>query len=109
MNKEKIYLLADLAAVAQTEIQKEFADLDPVIGIKRSMRDSGFPVDALTIDCIVSGRRIILLLHDEKPNELVYQFSYIDRDTGSDFITVSYDEVSPLWICGLIKEYMVSE
>ncbi len=105
MNEKKIFQLVELATEAQLEIQKIFKDIDPVIGLVQSMRDSGFPVDALTIDSIVSRKRIILLLHDDKPEELTYQFTYMDKDPGEEFISVEYKDVTADQIYEWIKEY----
>jgi len=48
-----IYRLADIAGLAQQQFQEQHSHIDPVIGVNRQMRNQGFAVDLLTIDCVV--------------------------------------------------------
>jgi hypothetical protein len=68
--------LCDLATIAHTRIQKDFDDLDPIVGVSQNMRNNAVPADAMTIDCLRSGKRIIIILHDQYPDVLMYQFSF---------------------------------
>lgn len=103
---EPIFKLAEIASQAHARIQSDYAKLDPVIGIGRSMRQSGIPADAMTIDCLKSGKRIIIILHDEQPDILRYQFSYKESDPGSEFTVISTKEVSAQtlydWMAGYL-------
>ena len=105
MSEEKIFILSDIAVAAQTEIQKDFKNIDPVIGLIRNMRESGFPADAMTIDCRVSGKRIILILHDDKPEEVDFQFGLIEKDPHDDFESILFSEVNKVQIYTWIKTY----
>lgn len=107
MSEKKIFQLVEIATAAQLKIQEDFKDIDPVIGLIQSMRDSGFPVDALTIDSIVSRKRIIMLLHDDKPDELTYQFTHIDKDPGSEFEAAVYKDVTEEQIYEWIRVYFI--
>mgnify|MGYP003665038028 CR=1 FL=1 len=51
-----IYALAEIAEAAQVEIQASCPLTDPVIGVSRNLRDAGFAVDVMTIDCFKSGK-----------------------------------------------------
>ncbi len=108
MSSGKIFELSDLASAAQAKIQQEFRDIDPVVGIMRSLRESGFSADAMTIDSFCSGKRIILLLHDDKPNEVAYQFSYKDKDPDPEFIHIPFAQVTAdqlyRWMKGYFSE-----
>ena len=109
MSKQDIYALSELAAVAQTAIQQDFDNVDPVIGINRRMRKAGFPADAMTIDSVSSTKRIIVLLHDDKPGDVSYQFSYKDKDPGEKFSHVPFEEVTVDKIYSWIKVYFVDD
>ena len=91
---DKIYALADIAALAQTEFQRNYSHIDPVIGIMRSMRDAGFAADALTIDCITSGKRILFILHDSAPDTLDYLFGYRDKDPDMVFEKIALTDAT---------------
>lgn len=86
MTKEiNIFALGDLAEAAQKDIQAEFPEVNPIIGINRGLRKSGFPADLMTIDDLKSRKRIILMMHDLKPDTLGFQLSTIDEDPGTQF------------------------
>ena len=78
MSDEPLKALSDIATEAHTRVQQQCADLNPVVSIRRGMRDSGIPADAMTLDCLASGKRIVLVLHDHKPGLLLYQFTLIE-------------------------------
>ncbi|GAA5317471.1 MAG: hypothetical protein AseanaTS_26760 [Candidatus Pelagadaptatus aseana] len=105
MTDEPIFKLADLTQQAHTKIQQDFSTIDPVVGISRSMRQSGIPADAMTIDCLKSGKRIIIIVHDEQPDILRYQFSYKASDPGSDFEVVELQDVSAQTLYDWMSDY----
>jgi hypothetical protein len=86
--------LSDLATEAHTRIQQDFANINPVVGISRSMRNSGFPADAMTIDCLKTSRRIIIILHDESPEILRYQFAMRDADPSDNFEELEFEKLT---------------
>ena len=79
MSDEPLKALSDLATEAHTRVQQQCADINPVVSIRRGMRDSGIPADAMTLDCLASGKRIVLVLHDHQPDTLLYQFTLIEE------------------------------
>ena len=85
MAKQDIFALADLAAEAQAKIQQNYAHVNPVIHVRHGLRQSGFPADALTIDCLQTHKRILIILHDEQLDEVQYQFSRTDQDPTDDY------------------------
>lgn len=105
--EETIHRLADKAVEAQTRIQQDFTGIDPVIGVMRSLRDTGFPADAMTIDCLRSRRRIILIIHDDRPQQLSFQFSSIDQDPDAEFSHMALSEVTPETIYQWIRDYLM--
>ncbi len=105
MSEDKIYQLAEIAQEAQAKIQQDFSNIDPIIGILKSLRPSGIPADALTIDCLNTGKRIALILHDSNPDIVAYQFGYSDKDESSDMEQIPLQSVTALQIYEWIKVY----
>ena len=93
MSEKNLELLSDCVTDAHTQIQKDFADINPIVGVSRGMRSVGIPADAMTIDCLKTGKRIIIILHDENPDILQYQFSYKDEVPAVEFQNLSIDKL----------------
>lgn len=109
MSEEALKALSDLASEAHTRIQAAHDDINPVIGVRRGMRDIGIPADAMTIECLRTRRRITLVLHDEKPGLLLYQFSTIDEEAGVDFRQMALSEVGVGTLYDWMQDYFSPE
>ncbi len=107
MNKDKIYEIGDLVAEAQIDIQQKFANVDPVVSISRNMRKSGFPADTMTIDCLKTKKRILFILHDDKPNKINYQFCFSDQDPGPDYKSFLLEALNKEQFFEWMKDYFV--
>jgi len=94
MTDKQLKLVSDAASDAHARIQEDFKNLNPVIGVNRNMRTAGIPADAMTIDCLKSGKRIIIILHDGQPDHVSYQYSFKDQDPGPDFELLPLDDVN---------------
>jgi hypothetical protein len=94
MAEDPLKALSDMASVAHARIQQAHQDINPVVGVRRGMRDIGIPADAMTIDCLRTRRRIMLVLHDEEPGLLLYQFASMDKDVGDDFERMALSAVT---------------
>lgn len=105
MTETRLQILCDIATDAHTHIQKKFQDINPVIAVSQKMRASGVPADAMTIDCLKSGKRIILVLHDHHPDIINYQFSYRDKDPEGKFEQIKFREVTSMQIYNWIENY----
>jgi len=97
--------LADLASLAHARIQQDFAQLDPIVGVSRNMRTQGVPADLITIDCLKSGKRIILLLHDQQPGSLSYQFSWRRAEAPDGFESLPLAPVSADTLYAWMRDY----
>ena len=80
MSNKPLQTLSDIASEAHTLVQQADNHLNPVVAVRRGMRDAGIPADAMTIDCLQSRRRILLVLHDQQPDALLFQFTRMDDD-----------------------------
>ena len=97
--------LSDMITEAHTRIQQAYEHINPVVGVRRGMRDVGIPADAMTIDCLQTRGRIVLILHDEQPGVLLYQFGTIDEDAGEDFQRMDLAEVSAETLFTWMQDY----
>lgn len=107
MTHKHLEALCDLTTTSHTRIQQDFKAIDPVVGISQKMRTSGIPVDAMTIDCLKSGKRIIIILHDQQPEILRYQFSFKDQDPADEFEQMSFSELSEDTLYNWMKDYFL--
>tara|TARA_R110001592_G_scaffold52511_14_gene160743 strand:+ start:13948 stop:14280 length:333 start_codon:yes stop_codon:yes gene_type:complete len=97
--------LSDMATEAHTQIQQNCATINPIVGINRGMRDQGIPADAMTIDCLATGKRIILILHDQHADLVRYQFSFKDQDPTDIFDAISLSELTSSTLYDWMKNY----
>lgn len=86
--------VCDAVEAAHTKIQDDFEDINPVVGVNRQMREIGIPTDVMTIDCIRSGRRILLVFHDHQPETAEYQFCRRDEDPADEFETIAIEKLT---------------
>jgi hypothetical protein len=97
--------LSDMASDAHARIQAAHEHINPVVEVRRGMRDSGMPADVMTLDCLRTRRRITLILHDEQPGVLLYQFVTIDDEVGDSFQNMALAEVSTQTLFDWMQEY----
>jgi hypothetical protein len=103
--KKPLELLSDLITEAHTKIQKNFININPVVGVNRKMRGTGIPVDVMTIDCLKTGKRIIIVLHDQQPNIIQYQFSFKAEDPADEFSVLSIEALNSQTLYEWMKDY----
>ncbi len=110
MSEERLKRLADAVTDAHTRIQAEFADINPVVGINRQMRTQGIAVDLMTIDCLRTQKRIIVVLEDQTPERIRYQFAWRDRDPSDQFAELPASALDADLLFQWIRDYFrVSE
>ena len=107
LNDQPLALLSDIATETHTLIQRDFNDINPVVGVSRNMRSKGVPADAMTIDCLKTGKRIILILHDDNPDEVLYQFSFKAEDPGDGFLSIKLNDLTVLKLYDWIQSYFL--
>jgi len=105
LSKKILEIVSDFASEAHAKIQTDFADINPVIGLNLGMRNVGIPADAITIDCLKTGKRIIIVLDDRQPDVVQYQFSYKAQDPDEKFESLSISDLSILVFYTWMKDY----
>ncbi|MEH6466650.1 MAG: hypothetical protein V7722_03385 [Porticoccus sp.] len=108
MTDKPLSLLSDAISEAHVRIQADFEEINPVVGVSQKMRSHGIPVDMVTIDCLKSGKRIIVILHDEQPDIVSYQFSFKAEDPDDKFETIPLSELTAQTLYDWIKSYFSS-
>ncbi|WP_019027428.1 hypothetical protein [Colwellia piezophila] len=69
--KESLSNLSEIVAKANDLFFERNKNVDTLMGIMdKTLRKQGMSADAITIDCISMNKKIVLVLHDSKP-ELV--------------------------------------
>tara|TARA_R110001592_G_scaffold175466_5_gene414725 strand:+ start:49240 stop:49572 length:333 start_codon:yes stop_codon:yes gene_type:complete len=97
--------LSDVVTAAHTRIQQACENINPVVGVNRGMRAQGIPADAMTIDCLVTGKRILLILHDLQTDTVRYQFTLKDQDPADVFETIQLSELTSSVLYEWMKSY----
>ncbi|MCC1497219.1 hypothetical protein [Alcanivorax sp. 1008] len=109
MTSEPLKTVSDLVTEAHARIQQQHADINPVVGVRRGMREKGIPADALTIDCLRTGKRIVLILHDQQPGELIYQFTLKDQDTDAPYQQLPMSNLRADLLYEWMRDYFVAQ
>ena len=97
--------LSDVLTAAHANIQRDFANINPVVGINRQMRASGIAADVITVDCLVSNKRILLILQDAKPEVVNYLFGRRDVDPDGNYQEVALAELTAEKLYEWVRDY----
>ncbi|MFQ3264323.1 MAG: transcription antitermination factor NusA-like protein [Colwellia sp.] len=67
--KETLKKLSEIVAQANDIFYERNKSVDTLMGIMdKTLRKQGMQADAITIDCIATDKKIVLVLHDSKPD-----------------------------------------
>ncbi|GHD51755.1 hypothetical protein SAMN05216429_101383 [Marinobacter persicus] len=105
MSEDPLKSLSDMASEAHARIQAAHEHINPVVEVRQGMRNSGIPADVMTIDCLRTRRRITLILHDEQPGVVLYQFITIEKEVGDEFQQLALADMSTDKLFAWIEEY----
>lgn len=65
----KLQKLSEIVARANDVFYSKFDHVETLMGIMdKNLRNQGIKADAITIDCIAIDKKIVILIHDEKPD-----------------------------------------
>ena len=103
----KVYDLSEIAKLAQADIQAAYPDVDPIIGISHNLRNAGFAADTLTIDNRANDTRIIMILHDHKPDMVDYEYASISNDPTFEFNAIKLAELTQAKLFEMIKDALI--
>ena len=67
--KSKLKKLSEIVARANDLFYSKFDNINTLMGIMdKTLRNQGIKADAITIDCIALDKKIVILIHDDKPD-----------------------------------------
>jgi len=67
--KSKLQNLSEIVARANDVFNSRFDKVGTLMGIMdKTLRNQGMQADAITIDCIALDKKIVILIHDAKPD-----------------------------------------
>ncbi len=63
--------LSEIVAKANDLLYAKFENIDTLMGIiDQSLRKQGIKADAVTVDCVAADRKLLILVHDDKPDSI---------------------------------------
>ena len=107
-NVDPLETLSNYVTEAHTRIQDDFSHINPVVGVSRKLRNMGIMADMMTIDCLKSQKRIIVILQDEMPGIVRYQFSFIKEDPSDEFQVIQLADMTQNDFYTWMKEYFAA-
>ena len=107
MPSKPLEQLCDIAEEVHKAIQRDFDDIDPLIGVSQNMRTNGIPADVMTVDCLRTRKRIIIILHDQQPDIIRYQFTLMDEDPSGGFEELLFAEFKNETFYHWISQYFL--
>jgi len=67
--KSKLIYISEIVAKANDQFASKFNKIETLMGIMdKALRNNGMPADAITIECTSQNKKIVVLIHDEKPD-----------------------------------------
>jgi len=106
--KRKLQNLSEIVARANDVFYSKFDNIGTLMGIMdKTLRNQGIKADAITIDCIALDKKIVLLLHDDKPDVVDIALGNKEGDiySSSEYELV---KISETVIVGIMEENFIS-
>jgi hypothetical protein len=76
--------VSGIVARANDRFYSKFDNIDTLMGIMdKTLRNQGIQADAITIDCIAQDKKIVILIHDDKPQNVSIALGNKDGDIFS--------------------------
>lgn len=105
MPTDPLKTLSDLVSDAHAQIQAAHEHINPVVEVRQGMRNAGIPADVLTLDCLRTQRRITLILHDQQPGIVLYQFVTREEEVGGEFKQLPLDDMGSDTLVEWMEDY----
>jgi len=76
--------LSEIIAEANDVFDARYKDVDTILGIMdQALRKQGINADAVTLDCLRLNKKIVFLMHDDKPDIVDIAFGNKEGDIES--------------------------
>ncbi len=106
--KSTLKSLSEIVAQANDLFYSKFDNIDTLMGIMdKTLRKQGMKADAITIDCIALNKKIVILIHDDKPSVISIALGNKDGDiySSSEYML---SEISATVIVGIMEVNFIS-
>lgn len=80
-----------------------------LVGISHKLRAMGIPADTITIDCLKSNKRILIVLHDQQPYTVNYQYMFVGTDPNNEFVQIDNENFSEESLFSIIANYLYKD
>ena len=93
--KSTLKNLSEIVAKANDVFYSKNNNIDTIMGIMdKTLRNQGMNADAITIDCISRNKKIVILIHDDKPNvaNITLGNKSGDIDSSSEYLISEISE-----------------
>lgn len=105
MPTDPLKTLSDRVSDAHAQIQAAHEHINPVVEVRQGMRNAGIPADVLTLDCLRTQRRITLILHDQQPGIVLYQFVTREEEVGGEFKQMPLEDMGSDTLVAWMEDY----
>lgn len=106
---EKLDKLAEIVARANDMFYTKHKTVDTLMGIMdKALRAQGMRADAITVDCVAFDKKVVLLLHDAKPD--IVEIA-LGNKNGDIFSTSEYElaELTETVILGVLEMSFITK
>ncbi|WNC72104.1 hypothetical protein RGQ13_18590 [Thalassotalea psychrophila] len=106
--KNTLKNLSEVVAKANDLFYSKFDNVDTLMGIMdKTLRNQGMKADAITIDCIALDKKIVILIHDDKPDVVSIALGNKEGDifSSSEYVLA---EISEAVIVEIMEENFTS-
>tara|TARA_Y100000034_G_C6556211_1_gene240497 strand:- start:92 stop:418 length:327 start_codon:yes stop_codon:yes gene_type:complete len=106
---EKLDRLAEIVARANDMFYAKHKTADTLMGIMdKALRAQGMNADAITVDCVALDKKVVLLLHDVKPD--IVEIA-LGNKNGDIFSTSEYEltELTEAVILGVLEMSFITK
>jgi len=87
--KSTLKSLSEIVAKANDVFYSKYNNIETIMGIMdKTLRNQGMNADAITIDCISLDKKIVILIHDDKPDvaNITFGNKSGDIDSSSEYL-----------------------
>lgn len=96
--------LSEIIAEANDVFDARHKSVDTILGIMdEALRKQGINADAVTVDCILLNKKIVFLMHDEKPGTVDIALGNKEGDIQSSS-AYDFSKVSVAMVIGIMED-----
>jgi transcription antitermination factor NusA-like protein len=107
--KSTLKKVSEIVAKANDSFYNQFDNVDTLMGMMdKNLRNQGMKADAITIDCIAQNKKIVVLIHDDKPDTIEIALGSKEGDIYSS-AEFALNELSEAVIIDIMEKNFISQ